>query len=258
MHSPPSRHSQPAFLCIELLLLVLLLCYAAVCIKHDLALNDVIKMHTTTHHRSRLACYLYYAAIPLGITLLIAGTTYIILSSTPQSSRMDMMHPHPDEERSYLRSTTDHFMPSSSLLHGTDEFFTSHDNQEFPSIWNDGFFSPLLETDPFFKQLQETEPLVFDLSQDENSVSLTTSIPDIPLEDISIEVIDGTVLHIHGEESTPESHISFDKRFALGHHLEESNIQAKLTKGGELVVSAPKIGIGKNTEIRKIPILEEL
>ncbi len=227
-------------------------------------------MNSTTHHRSRLASYLYYAAIPLGITLLIAGTTYIILSSTPQSSRMDMMHPHPDEEKSYLRSTTDQFMPSSSLLHGTDEFFTSlkHDDSQekgdfLPSIWNVGFFSPLQEIDPFFKQLQENEPMkwfdpVFDLSQDEDSVSLTTSIPDIPLKDISIEVIGGTVLHIHGEESTPESQFSFDKRFALGHHLEESNIQAKLTKRGELVVSAPKIGIGKNTEIRKIPILEEL
>mmetsp|Transcript_6336 Transcript_6336/g.9236 ORF Transcript_6336/g.9236 Transcript_6336/m.9236 type:complete len:228 (+) Transcript_6336:29-712(+) len=227
-------------------------------------------MHTTTHHRSRLASYLYYAAVPLGITLLIAGTTYIILSSTPQSSRMDMMHPHLDNERSYLRSTTDHFMPSSSLLHGTDDFFTSlkyDDSQEkgnlLPSIWNDGFFSPLLEIDPFFNQLQENDPMkwfdpVFDLSQDEDSVSLTTSIPDIPLEDISIEVIDGTVLHIHGEENTPESHISFDKRFALGHHLEESSIRAKLTKEGELIVSAQKVGIGKNTEIRKIPILEEL
>ena len=144
-----------------------------------------------------------------------------------------MMHPRPgDNERTYLRSNTDYFMPSNSLLHGTDEFFTSlkqDDSQEFPSIWNDGFFSPLLEVDPIFKQLQEDEPIkkwfdpTFDLSQDEDSVSLTTWIPDIPLKDISIEVIDGTVLHIHGEENTPESHISFDKRFALGHHLDESN-----------------------------------
>lgn len=132
-----------------------------------------------------------------------------------------------------------------------------------PSIWNDGFFSPLLEIDPFFKQLQENGPMkwfdpVFDLSQDEDSVSLTTSISDIPLKDISIEVIDGTVLHIHGEKNTPESHVSFDKRFALGHHLEESNIKAKLTNKGNLIVSAPKVLSGKKTEIRKIPILEEL
>mmetsp|Transcript_18218 Transcript_18218/g.27946 ORF Transcript_18218/g.27946 Transcript_18218/m.27946 type:complete len:229 (+) Transcript_18218:80-766(+) len=228
-------------------------------------------MHTTTHHSSNggLASYLYYAIIPLSITLLIAGTTYIILSSTPQSSRLDMMHPHPDMERSYLRNA-EHFMPSSSLLHGTDEFFTSlkqDDSHEkgdlLPSIWNDGFFSPLLEIDPFFKQLQENGPMkwfdpVFDLSQDEDSVSLTTSISDIPLKDISIEVIDGTVLHIHGEKNTPESHVSFDKRFALGHHLEESNIKAKLTKDGNLTVSAPKVKSGKKAEIRKITILEEL
>ena len=184
---------------------------------------------------------------------------------------MDLMHPHPDttDERSYLRSS-DHFMPSSSLLHGTDEFFTSSLKRDdirengdlLPSLWNDGFFSPLLE-DPFFKQLHENQPMkwfdpVFDLSQDEDSVSLTTSIPDIPLKDISIEVIDGTVLHIHGEENTPGSYASFDKRFALGHHLEESNIKAKLTKDGDLIVSAPKVGGGKSAEIRKIPISEEL
>ncbi len=187
-----------------------------------------------------------------------------------------MMHPHPGDidERSYLRSSGDHFMPSSSLLHGPDEFFTSSlvkqdDTREngdllLPSIWNDGFFSPLLEIDPFYKQLQEkNRPMkwfnpVFDLSQDEDSVSLTTSIPDIPLNDISIEVIDGTVLHIHGEKNTLGSHVSFDKRFALGHHLEESNIEAKLTKEGDLIVSAPKVGSDKNADVRKIPILEEL
>ena len=239
-------------------------------------------MHTAQHRSSRggqLAAYLHYATIPLGITLLIAGTTYFILSTTtPRSSRLDMMHPHPGDitdERSYLRSS-DHFMPSSSLLHGPDEFFTSSlvkqdDTREngdllLPSIWNDGFFSPLLEIDPFYKQLQEkkNQPMkwfnpVFDLSQDEDSVSLTTSIPDIPLKDISIEVIDGTVLHIHGEKNTPGSHVSFDKRFALGHHLEESNIEAKLTKEGDLIVSAPKVGGGDtNANVRKIPILEEL
>jgi len=231
-------------------------------------------MHATTHHNSNnrgLASYLYYAAIPLGITLLCATTTYIILTATPRSSRLDMMHPHhPDTQKTYLR-TTDHFMPSSSLLHGPDEFFTSvmeNDSQQkgdlLPSIWNDGFFSPLMEIDPFFKQLQENQPMlkwfdpVFELTQDEDSVSLTTSIPDVPLKDINIEVIDGTVLHIHGEKNTPESHVSFDKRFALGHHIEETSIQAKLTKEGELIVSAPKVGSGKQSQVRKIPILEEL
>lgn len=183
-----------------------------------------------------------------------------------------MMHPnHPDTQKTYLRST-DHFMPSSSLLHGTDEFFTSameNDSQQkgdllLPSIWNDGFFSPLMEIDPFFKQLQENQPMikwfdpVFELVQDEDTVSLTTSIPDVPLKDINIEVIDGTVLHIHGEKNTHDSQVSFDKRFALGHHIEETNIQAKLTKEGKLIVSAPKVGSSQKTEVRKIPILEEL
>ena len=228
---------------------------------------------TSTHSSNRgLATYLYYAAIPLGTILLLVSTTYIILSSTPQSSRLDMMHnTYHQPNTHYLRTSsvnTDHFMPSSALLHGTDEFFTpiedsSQKKDMFPSIWNDGFFSPLLPADPFFKQLQDTQSLMgldleFDLTQDADSVSLTTSIPDIPLEDINIEVVDGTVLHIHGEKNTLDSHVSFDKQFTLGQHLEETGINAKLTKAGELIVSAPKVGNVKKTGVRKIPILEEL
>lgn len=227
---------------------------------------------TSTHSSNRgLATYLYYAAIPLGTILLLVSTTYILLSSTPQSSRLDMMHNNHQTNTHYLRTSsvnTDHFMPSSALLHGTDEFFTpiedsSQKKDMFPSIWNDGFFSPLLPADPFFKQLYDTQTMMgidleFDLTQDAESVSLTTSIPDIPLEDISIEVVDGTVLHIHGEKNTLDSHVSFDKQFTLGQHLEESGINAKLTKAGELIVSAPKVGNVKKTGVRKIPILEEL
>ena len=159
-------------------------------------------------------------------------------------------------------------MPSSALLHGTDEFFTpiedsSQKKDMFPSIWNDGFFSPLLPADPFFKQLRDTQTMMgldleFHLTQNADSVSLTTSIPDIPLEDINIEVVDGTVLHIHGEKNTLDSHVSFDKQFTLGQHLEETGINAKLTKTGELIVSAPKVGNVNKTGVRKIPILEEL
>ncbi|KAL7451512.1 hypothetical protein ACHAWC_003341 [Mediolabrus comicus] len=228
---------------------------------------------TSTHSSNRgLATYLYYAAIPLGTILLLVSTTYILLSSTPQSSRLDMMHnTYHQPNTHYLRTSsvnTDHFMPSSALLHGTDEFFTpiedsSQKKDMFPSIWNDGFFSPLLPADPFFKQLYDTQTMMgidleFDLTQDAESVSLTTSIPDIPLEDINIEVVDGTVLHIHGEKSTLDSHVSFDKQFTLGQHLEEKGINAKLTKAGELIVSAPKVGNVKKTGVRKIPILEEL
>lgn len=228
---------------------------------------------TSTHSSNRgLATYLYYAAIPLGTILLLVSTTYILLSSTPQSSRLDMMHnTYHQPNTHYLRTSsvnTDHFMPSSALLHGTDEFFTpiedsSQKKDMFPSIWNDGFFSPLLPADPFFKQLYDTQTMMgidleFDLTQDAESVSLTTSIPDIPLEDINIEVVDGTVLHIHGEKSTLDSRVSFDKQFTLGQHLEESGINAKLTKAGELIVSAPKVGNVKKTGVRKIPILEEL
>ena len=84
------------------------------------------------------------------------------------------------------------------------------------------------------------------------------SIPDVPMKDIDIEVIGGRIIHIKGEKNTPSSHVSFDKRFSIGQHLNESNLKAKLTKDGDLVVTAPKAGTGEKEEVRKIPIAEEL
>ncbi|KAL7531181.1 hypothetical protein ACHAXR_007429, partial [Thalassiosira sp. AJA248-18] len=73
-----------------------------------------------------------------------------------------------------------------------------------------------------------------------------------------IEVIGGRVIHIKGEKTTSSSQVSFDKRFSIGQHLNESNLKAKLSKDGKLIVSAPKVGTGKKEEVRKIPIAEEL
>ena len=46
------------------------------------------------------------------------------------------------------------------------------------------------------------------------------------------------------------SHVSFDKRFSIGQHLNESNLAAKMTKDGKLVVTAPKVGSGEKDEVR--------
>ena len=220
-------------------------------------------MHGTISPNSNnnrgLATYLHYAAFPLGVTLLIATTVYIFVLSTP---RMDMIVDHPSKSQrnqQQLRSRSNFLAP----LEEHDEFHQMNDLL-LPSLWNDVFLSPLMEIDPFFRQHQTTnanmwQDLVFDVTQNEDSVSLTTSIPDVPLRDINIEVIDGTVLHIHGEKHTSGSHVRFDKTFALGHHLDESNIKAKLTKAGELIVTAPKVGKSTKREIiRNIPIMEEL
>ena len=74
-------------------------------------------------------------------------------------------------------------------------------------------------------------------------VSLVLSIPDfIHSENINVEVVGGRMIHIQAEKTGPGSRKRFlDKRFALGEHLNESNLEAKLSKG-KLVVSAPKDG----------------
>ena len=89
-----------------------------------------------------------------------------------------------------------------------------------------------------------------------NRPSFSTRATDTA--DIDIEVVGGRVIHIKGEKTKDSSHVSFDKRFSIGQHLNESNLKAKLTKDGDLVVTAPKVGTGKKDEVRKIPIQEEL
>ena len=92
-------------------------------------------------------------------------------------------------------------------------------------------------------------------------VSLVLSIPDIPVQDVMVDVIGNRIIHIRGEHrNVANSHVSFDKRFALGSHVNESNLKAKLTKDGDLVLTAPKVGGEKTTkdEVRHIHIAEEL
>mmetsp|Transcript_21439 Transcript_21439/g.44727 ORF Transcript_21439/g.44727 Transcript_21439/m.44727 type:complete len:100 (-) Transcript_21439:53-352(-) len=94
------------------------------------------------------------------------------------------------------------------------------------------------------------------MNEDDDQVSLTISIPDIPLEDINIEVIGERIVHIYGEKKTESSQVSFDKRFSIGNKLEESNLKAELTKDGKLVVTAPKAKMyNKKEDTRKIPIV---
>eukprot|EP01083_Nonionella_stella_P213986 771292_1 len=165
-------------------------------------------------------------------------------------------------------------MSGHSLLpHGPDDFFNSvavaeddRDNNFLPSIWHDEFFGPLMES-PFTRQFREQHHIMmmepsFKMDEDGDRVSLVMSVPDIPLKDIQIEVLGGRIVHIKGDKTTSSktssSRVSFDKRFSIGQHLNESNLKAKLTKDGNLVVTAPKVGTGEKEEVRKIPIAEEL
>ena len=157
-------------------------------------------------------------------------------------------------------------MPVDDLLQGPDGFFSvakSYRRDDvLPSIWHDEFFSPLLDT-PFMHEFQREHHMMlmepaFKLDEDGDIVKLTMSVPDVPLKDIEIEVIGGRVVHIKGEKNTKDSHVSFDKRFSIGQHLNEENLKASFSKGGNLVVTAPKVGSGEKAEVRKIPIAEEL
>lgn len=102
----------------------------------------------------------------------------------------------------------------------------------------------------------------FKMDEEGDEVSLVMSIPDVPLKDIDVEVIGGRIIHIKGEKTTTSSgssyYESFDKKFSIGQHLDEANLEAKLTKDGKLVVTAPKMGTTKKDEVRKISIAEEL
>ena len=107
----------------------------------------------------------------------------------------------------------------------------------------------------------DMDPL-FHLNEDNGDlVSLVLSISDIPVQDVMVDVIGNRIIHIRGEHrNVANSHVSFDKRFALGSHVNESELKAKLNKDGDLVVTAPKVGGDKTTkdEVRHIHIAEEL
>lgn len=104
----------------------------------------------------------------------------------------------------------------------------------------------------------------FDIHEDDEKVQVTVSVPQsITKDDITIEVIDGTVMHIAGvrkdEKDGATSEMRFDKRFALGRNMEQDKIEAEI-KNGVLTVTTPKAGKlpKKKKEVRKIPIKVEL
>mmetsp|Transcript_11487 Transcript_11487/g.21268 ORF Transcript_11487/g.21268 Transcript_11487/m.21268 type:complete len:233 (-) Transcript_11487:25-723(-) len=232
-------------------------------------------MNNTQHARNLrggMPSLAYGAVIALATTLIIIAMQHFLLASKqPESTRMDMMN---RAKENYLRShprhshsIMDQFMSGHSHLRH-DHFFPSNtiakdDQDDFlPSIWHDEFFGPLLES-PFMNELRKQQHMMmmepaFKMDEDGDQVSLVMSIPDVPLKDIDIEVIGGRIIHIKGEKITSSSRVSFDKRFSIGQHLNESNLKAKLTKDGDLVVSAPKVATGEKEEVRKIPIAEEL
>ena len=194
--------------------------------------------------------------------------------STPSaiSSRSDValdgFPPKPSNDR-HLRTVNNLRRHESLMSTAADEIFSLHKKMlEEDSVfgapfrlppWNDEFFSPLLDNPFLFDdRAAMKEELLFQMDESGDVVSLVLSIPDfIHSENINVEVVGGRMIHIQAEKTGPGSRKRFlDKRFALGEHLNESNLEAKLSKG-KLVVSAPKDGTGINHR-RNIPIKEEL
>ena len=207
-------------------------------------------------------------SIALVTTMIIITVQHFLLASRqPEKTRMDMIG---RANTNYLRSHGDKFLAANSPIHGpTEDFFSTNtfakDNRHdlISSMWHDEFFSPLLDC-PLMQELRRQEHNMmmmdpaFKLDENGDQVSLIMSIPDVPLGDIEIEIIGGRVVHIKGEKTTDSSHVSFDKRFSIGQHLNESSLEAKLTKDGDLIVTAPKVGTEEKEEVRKIDIKEEL
>lgn len=208
----------------------------------------------------------YGSAIALVTTLIVISVQYIFLEQNQPEDMIGNAHTN------YLRN---HPYPIDLLQETTDGLFSHQrnavardDHKEeilLPSStfnWHDEFFSPLLES-PFMDEFRRQNHLMmiepaYEMDEDGDQVSLTMSIPaEVPLEKIDIEVI-GRIIRIKGEKKTSNSHVSFDKRFSIGQHLNESNLAAKMTKDGKLVVTAPKVGSGDTDEVRKIPVKVEL
>ena len=163
---------------------------------------------------------------------------------------------------------TSHYLRSNE--HSEADFFSPpaleslkqydiYDGSLARSLWNDEFFSPLLES-PLLQELHMKQhemwmDPVFHMSEGDGKVMLKLAIPDVALDDIDIEVLGGRVIHISGEKTTDNSHVSFDKRFSIGQHVDASKLEATLTKG-ELVLSAAK-SEGNKDDVRKIQITKE-
>ena len=214
---------------------------------------------TNAHDALSFGALIYIIA-----SLMFVMASYNFLASNATTQRM---HTFKQATGRYLRQHKRDFPHYStlghSLLRKTEETFSSSPEPKIDittqnqglvpsSIWEDKFFIHLLGK-PMLHDLQKKEDL-FSMVEDENEISLTLAIPNIDLEDIVIEVVGGRVIHIHGDQMTDSAHVKFCEKFSIGHNLDETNLKAKLNKGGKLVVTAPKLDDEK-VLIRNIPVV---
>ena len=105
---------------------------------------------------------------------------------------------------------------------------------------------------------------IYTVDESDDKIAFTMKVPDVEMKDISIEIIDGRVMHISGKKRMERkgmvSETSFDKQFALGRNVDQDHITAKLNqKKGELTVETPKVKeVERPEKIKTISISEEL
>ncbi|KAL7481309.1 hypothetical protein ACHAW6_006993 [Cyclotella cf. meneghiniana] len=200
-------------------------------------------LHTSMPQRNRWA--------PFSLAI-VAFASYLLIAAIKTYRGMNLLER--DNIHNYLRSH-DHSgvffdspfpLDKSIAVRGID-----------PVVWDERLFSPLV--DNFFPELQNVQRNMrfdpsFKITEDRGMVLLTTSIPDVPLEDINIEVVGGRIIHVRGTKKTESSHLSFEKRFSIGQNVDQSKLKARLTKGGVLEVSAPELSTDGHDVVRKIPV----
>lgn len=180
------------------------------------------------HHNNRPSIW-YTLAVSLITTLFIISMQHLMLATKqPTYTQMDEMT-NLQAQGSFLRNHPlsppsrhlDQHMPPHLLQSSRDTFLsrTRDDNDDFfsiPSMWHDEFFSPLLES-PLMNEFRRQhnnmmlmDP-VYNLNEDGDLISLVLSIPDIPVQDVIVDVIGNRIIHIRGEHQNENSHVSFER-----------------------------------------------
>jgi HSP20 family molecular chaperone IbpA len=188
------------------------------------------------------------------VLAILAFASYLMIAAIRTYRKMDLLEKDTNSQHHNLRSNNipdffdqPRYLDKSLALRSLDD----------PMVWDERLFSPLIQS--VFPELKDLERKMwiqpaFKISEDGGFVKLTTSIPDIPLEDIEIEVVGGRIIHIKGSKTTGSSHVSFDERFSIGQKVDEAKLEAKLSKDGVLEVSAPEVSVDEEKAVRKIPV----
>ena len=221
-------------------------------------MTSVTAAHNKTPTRNP---FIIAIALGAGLFLLLQLVANRLLPRLPDSSSLIMA-----PSASYRQVRRSAFEMPVDIFN--DEFFSS------PFLIDSGLMELKKEMDREMEELSGgvVSPLLrrqqsiwkgFGITEDNEKVTVTVSAPEgVTKDDINIEIIDGTVMHISGSSKQDTggsvSVVRFDKRFALGRSMEQDKIAANL-KDGVLTITTPKAGhLFKEKEVRKIPIKVEL